>query len=982
MRGAGKPRQLLMERNVETFLSGTNATFLAELYYRHLSEPSSVDSEWGRFFDGLKDDSSGVLADLHGASWAPSGTTVLAPQPPPCQASPEQVSSEHVRRHTLDSIRALMMIRVYRVRGHLIANLDPLELQGERYHPELDYRTYGFTEADLDRDIFIDNVLGLETATLRHIIETVRTTYCGSIGVEFMHIQDPDQKAWIQRRIESIRNQTEFTDLGKRTILERLTEAEEFEHFLHTKYVGTKRFGLEGSESLIPLLEQILKRGSQLGINNVVLGMSHRGRLNVLAHVLKKPYHAIFSEFQGNPANPEDVQGSGDVKYHLGTSADRTFDDKTVHVSLIANPSHLEAADPVVLGKVRANQALRGGTIARDAVMGIILHGDAAFAGQGMVAECFGLSRLKGYCTGGTLHVIINNQIGFTTLPQYSRSSPYPSDVAKGVQAPIFHVNGDDPEAVVHVARIATEFRQEFMADAVIDMICYRRQGHNEADEPGFTQPIMYKRITAHPTTRHIYAGRLAQGNLVPPGEAEAMITRCRARMEEEYESAAHYRPNKADWLEGVWSGLMAATGEEELRQDATDVSTDVLLDVGRALSTPPPGFAINTKILRQLDGKRRMLETGQGIDWATAEALAFGTLVVEGTPVRLSGQDSGRGTFSQRHAVLVDQENESSYVPLNHIRAGQALFEVIDSPLSEESVLGFEYGYSLAMPTALVIWEAQFGDFANGAQVIFDQFIASGESKWLRLSGLTVFLPHGLEGQGPEHSSARPERYLQLAAEDNMQICTPTTPANFFHLLRRQVRRNFRKPLIVFTPKSLLRHKACISPLSAFGPNSHFQRVLGESAALVPPAQVRRVVLCSGKVYYDLMQRRTELGLKNVVLVRVEQLYPWPKVSLKEHLVRYPNAEVVWCQEEPANQGAFVHVDRRLHYLLEELGHRQRSPVYAGRKASASPATGLLRRHLEEQALLVEQALRWEAADIVQPFRRLTEPGAVPMPG
>ena len=968
-----------MERTVETFLSGTNATFLAELYCRYLLEPSSVDSEWGRFFDGLKDERSAVLADLRGASWAPAAV----PAPHSRQVPVEQVSTERVRRHTLDSIRALMMIRVYRVRGHLIANLDPLGLQGERYHPELDYRAYGFTEDDLDREIFIDNVLGMETATLRHIIEIVRATYCGSIGVEFMHIQDPDQKAWIQRRIESIRNQTEFTDLGKRTILERLTEAEEFEHFLHTKYVGTKRFGLEGSESLIPLTEQILKRGSQLGINNVVLGMSHRGRLNVLAHVLKKPYHAIFSEFQGNPANPEDVQGSGDVKYHLGTSADRLFDDKTIHLSLIANPSHLEAADPVVLGKVRANQTLRGGITARDEVMGLIVHGDAAFAGQGMVAECFGLSRLKGYCTGGTLHVIINNQIGFTTLPQYSRSSPYPSDVAKGVQAPIFHVNGDDPEAVVHVARIATEFRQEFMADVVIDMICYRRQGHNEADEPGFTQPIMYKKITAHPTTRQIYAERLTQGALVPPKEAEAMIAQCRARMEEEYAGAAHYRPNKADWLEGVWSGLMAATGEEELHQDATDVSTEALLEVGRALSTPPSGFALNTKILRQFEAKRRMLETGQGVDWATAEALAFGTLVVEGTPVRLSGQDSGRGTFSQRHAVLVDQETESSYVPINHIRTGQAFFEVIDSPLSEESVLGFEYGYSLAMPTALVIWEAQFGDFANGAQVIFDQFIASGESKWLRLSGLTVFLPHGLEGQGPEHSSARPERYLQLAAEDNMQICTPTTPANLFHLLRRQVRRNFRKPLIVFTPKSLLRHKACVSPLSAFGPASHFQRVLGEdSADFVSPEQIRRVVLCSGKVYYDLVQRRTELGLRDVVIIRIEQLYPWPKASLKEHLLRYANAEVVWCQEEPANQGAFVHVDRRLHYLLEELGRRQQSLTYAGRKASASPATGLLRRHLEEQALLVEQALRWEAADIVQPFRRLTELGAVPMPG
>ncbi|KAF0138560.1 MAG: 2-oxoglutarate dehydrogenase E1 component, partial [Rhodospirillaceae bacterium] len=805
---------------VETFLSSTNATFLAELYHRYLLNPAAVDPSWVQFFNDLQEDGTAILADLRGASWAPLQATVVT-DPPASRHDTRQRSArtdvappvthraattEEIRRHTLDSIRVLMMIRVYRVRGHLIASLDPLGLQGERYHPELDYHTYGFTETDLDREIFIDNVLGMEIATLRQIIEVVRATYCGHIGVEFMHIQDPEQKAWIQRRIESVRNQTAFSTLDRHAILEGLTEAEEFERFLHTKYVGTKRFGLEGGEALLPLLEQILERGSQLGIDNVVFGMAHRGRLSVLAHTLKKPYQAIFSEFQGNPANPEDVQGSGDVKYHLGTSADRTFNGKTIHVSLISNPSHLEAADPVVLGKVRANQTLRGGMVARDEVMGVILHGDAAFAGQGMVAECFGLSQLKGYCSGGTIHIIINNQIGFTTLPQYSRSSPYPSDVAKGVQAPIFHVNGDDPEAVVHVARIATEFRQQFMADVVIDMICYRRYGHNEADEPGFTQPTMYKSIATHPTTRQIYVRKLEDGALLQSGEAGAMVTHCRTHLEEAFEASASYWPNKADWLEGIWTGLVAATGEEELRQDATDVPVELLQEVGRAIFTPPSGFVTNPKILRQFESKRHMMETGRGIDWATAEALAFGTLLVEGTPVRLSGQDSGRGTFSQRHAVLVDQENESAYVPLNHVREGQALFEVIDSPLSEESVLGFEYGYSLAMPMALVVWEAQFGDFANGAQVIFDQFIASGESKWLRLSGLTVFLPHGFEGQGPEHSSGRPERYLQLAAEDNIQICIPTTPANLFHLLRRQVQRNFRKPLILFTPKSLLR--------------------------------------------------------------------------------------------------------------------------------------------------------------------------------
>ncbi len=950
-----------MGRSIETFLFGPNATFIAALYRRYLQDRAAIDRSWVQFFDLLENRDLAILADAAEADAA------------------EVVRVVHGKtladRHTLDSIRALMMIRVYRVRGHLIASLDPLGLHGERYHPELDYHEYGFTERDLDREIFIDNVLGMQTATLQQILDAVRTTYCGHIGVEFMHIQDPEQKAWIQRRIESVRNQTEFSAADRRAILEQLTEAEEFEKFLHTKYLGTKRFGLEGGESLIPLLEQILKRGSQLGLNNIVFSMAHRGRLNVLAHVLKKPYRAIFSEFQGNPAHPEDVQGAGDVKYHLGTSTDRVFDDRRMHVSLIANPSHLEAADPVLLGKVRANQALRGGMVARDEVMGVILHGDAAFSGQGMVAECFGLSQLKGYCSGGTIHVIINNQIGFTTLPQHSRSSTYPSDVAKGVQAPIFHVNGDDPEAVVHIARIATEFRQQFMADVVVDMLCYRRHGHNETDEPSFTQPIMYGRIATHPTTKKIYSDKLLQNNLVKTDEISFMDIRYRNRLKEEYEDSESYKPNKADWLEGIWSGLVPAKGEDELRQESTDVSMTLLREVGAALSTPPTGLRIHPKILRQLENKRDMFQTGQDIDWATAEALAFGTLLLEGTPVRLSGQDSGRGTFSQRHAVLIDQENESVYIPLNHIRDGQSLFEVVDSPLSEESVLGFEYGYSLAMPKALVIWEAQFGDFANGAQVVFDQFIASGESKWLRLSGLTIFLPHGFEGQGPEHSSGRPERYLQLTADENIQICLPTTPANFFHLLRRQVRRNFRKPLIVFTPKSLLRHKGCVSPLQAFGPTSRFHRVLQDTTAIVPPEQVSRVVLCSGKVYYDLVQRSLELCLKNVAVIRVEQLYPWPHENLKAQLSRYTSAELVWCQEEPANQGAFLHVDRRLQYLLDELGYSpQRRLLYVGRKASASPATGLLRRHLEEQALLIDQALRWDAGVLVQPFQRQTE--------
>ncbi|MBY0431415.1 MAG: 2-oxoglutarate dehydrogenase E1 component, partial [Rhodospirillales bacterium] len=569
------------------------------------------------------------------------------------------------------------------------------------------------------------------------------------------------------------------------------------------------------------------------------------------------------------------------------------------HLSLTANPSHLEVVNPVVLGKVRAKQNHLGDED-RTQVMGLLLHGDAAFAGQGVVHECFAMSQLKGYTTGGTMHIVINNQIGFTTSPQYSRSGPYCTDVAKMVQAPIFHVNADDPEAVVHVARIAIEFRQEFKADVVIDMICYRRHGHNEADEPAFTQPLMYRKIAQHPTTRQVYARKLAEEGTITEDEANAMVSDFHQLLESDFETAKAYKVNKADWFEGKWAGFGTMAGEEELRDERTDVPLDVLREVGSALARTPSDFNANRKIVRQLQAKQEMMEKGEGIDWATAEALAFGTLLCEGTPVRLSGQDVGRGTFSQRHCVLTDQENESRHVPLNHIRPGrQAQAEIIDSLLSEEGVLGFEYGFSLAEPNGLTLWEAQFGDFANGAQVLFDQFISSGETKWLRMSGLVMLLPHGFEGQGPEHSSARWERYLQLCAEDNWQVCNFTSPANYFHALRRQMHRNFRKPLVVIEPKSLLRHKLCVSRLDEFGPGSRFRRVLPEPHALLPDEPIRRVVLCSGKVYYDLLQTRLDQGIEDVAIIRVEQLYPWPKATVMRELARYKNAEVVWCQEE-----------------------------------------------------------------------------------
>ena len=951
------------------FLSGVDGGYMAELYARFLHDRGSVDSSWAAIFSELGDDERSLLDELNGPSWSPHrNVNGPASGQVPANgrangavkangAAPEAaLGLEQLKVAVRDSIRALMLIRAYRVRGHLLATLDPLGLERPRMNPELDPSTYGFNDSDWDRPIFIDQVLGLNNPTLRQIMERLKATYCGHVGVEFMHIQVPDQKAWLQERIENVQNQTEFTPEGKRAILQRLTAAEGFEHFLQLKYTGTKRFGLDGAEATIPAIEQIIKRGGQLGVKEYVLGMAHRGRLNILTNFMGKPFKALFSEFQGNPAGPEDVQGSGDVKYHLGTSADRDFSGNVVHLSLTANPSHLEAVNPVVEGKVRAKQAQRDDIPGGSQVAALLVHGDAAMAGQGLVAETLALSELKGYRTGGTIHFVINNQIGFTTSPSFSRSGPYPTDVAKAIQAPIFHVNGDDAEAVVHVCRIAAEFRQRFKKDVVVDMFCYRRFGHNEGDEPAFTQPLMYKAIGAHKTVRTIYAEQLMAEGIVTAEEAVAQDKDFQSYLEGEFEASKSYKPNKADWLEGAWAGLDAA-GQDYSRGD-TAATLEQLRTVGDALVHVPEGFELNPKITRQLKAKDQALKTGEGIDWATGEALAFGTLLLEGVPVRLSGQDSGRGTFSQRHAVLYDQETESRHIPLTSIKGATANFEVHDSPLSEAAVLGFEYGYTLAEPHALVLWEAQFGDFANGAQVIIDQFIASGESKWLRMSGLVMLLPHGYEGQGPEHSSARLERYLQMSAEDNWQVVNCTTPANYFHALRRQVGRNFRKPLIVMTPKSLLRHKLAVSPLKDFGPGSSFHRVLPEGEALAPGDKIRRVVLCSGKIYYDLLADRTARRITDVAILRLEQLYPFPDEPLADELAKYPNAEIVWCQEEPENMGAWFFVDRRIEKVLIGLQHNFTRPLYVGRPEMAATATGLLRRHNQEQAALVEQAL------------------------
>jgi 2-oxoglutarate dehydrogenase E1 component len=948
----------MAEIDETTFLSGINAEFITELYGRFLENPGSVDESWRHFFAELGDDRAALAAERAGPGWAPRqplrGNGAIAEPAAPGEAG--------FRAAQIDTIRALQLIRAYRVRGHLEADLDPLGIEQRRGHPDLDYRTYGFTEADLDRRIFVDGLLGREPTTLREIVGDLRAIYCGRVGVEYMHIQVLAERQWIQQKFEkrpgNNGGRPRLSGPARKEILRVLTIAETFERFLDRRYTGTKRFGIEGAESLMPALETILRRGAELGVEEFVIGMPHRGRLNVLANFLGKPYAAIFSEFQGNAANPEHVQGSGDVKYHLGTSTDRELAGRSVHLSLAANPSHLEAVDPVVLGKVRAKQRQRGDG-ERRRVVGILMHGDAAFAGQGLVAESLELSDLRGFRTGGTIHIVVNNQIGFTTSPSYARSSPYPSDIAKGIQAPILHVNGDDPEAVVEVARVAVEYRQRFNKDVVIDLFCYRRHGHNESDEPAFTQPLMYRTIARHPTTRQLYAERLTTEGVLEESEVEAMANAFIARLESEFAAADTYRPNKADWLEGAWAGLEPAP--EDDRRGSTAVSLDMLREVGRGLVTVPANFHLNRKVARQLEAKRQAIEAGEGIDWATAEALAIGTLCAEGTHVRLSGQDSGRGTFSHRHAVLVDQETEERYVPINHVRGGQAPFDIIDSPLSEAAVVGFEYGYSLADPMTLVIWEAQFGDFANGAQVLIDQFLSSGEAKWLRMSGLVLLLPHGYEGQGPEHSSARLERYLQLCGEDNMQVCNLTTAANYFHALRRQIRRKFRKPLVVVTPKSLLRAKEVMSPLAAMGPGTGFHRIIGETEEIAAD-KVRRVVLCSGKVYFDLRKARADQGDAKgdgrVALVRVEQLYPFPFTSLAKALQRYRNAEVVWCQEEPQNMGAWNFVDRRIEQVLAGLDVAAKRPRFVGRAEAASPATGLFKRHVEEQAHLVEAAL------------------------
>ena len=972
---AGLINEVLAETS---FLYGGNAAFVEDLYAKWEANPASVEPSWQAFFASLGES---------GAAAKPQWVKPAAPAARPdwmsaidgmwpaveaklakgVEARKPGVSQDEVRAATLDSLRAIMMIRAYRMRGHLKANLDPLGIAttpGDA--SELEPASYGFAEADFDRPIFLDYVLGLETATIREILAILRRTYCGNVGVQYMHVSNPKEKAWLQERIEGRDKEITFTKEGKVAILKKLIETQGFEAFLHRRFPGTKRFGLDGGEAMVPALEQMIKRGGAMGVQDIVIGMPHRGRLNVLAAVMGKPYHIIFHEFQGGSATPSDVQGSGDVKYHLGASSDREFDGNSVHLSLTANPSHLEIVNPVVIGKVRAKQAFKlreQPGAGRGHVLPLLLHGDAAFAGQGVVSECFALSGLRGYGVGGTMHFVVNNQIGFTTSPKNSRSSPYPTDVALAVETPIVHVNGDDPEAVTFAAKVATEYRQLFGKDVVVDMFCYRRFGHNEGDDPTMTQPLMYAKIKDHPSVRDLYATRLIGEGVCSQADVDGWIKEFDTFLDQEFDSGKQYKANKADWLDGKWSSVKLASGDERY---ATGAPKQKLLDLGRKMTSIPERVSVHKTVERAIQNRRNAIDAGEGIDWATAEHLAFATLLDQGYPVRLSGQDSVRGTFVQRHSGIVDQKTEEVYFPLRNLGPTQAHFEVLDSALSEEAVLGFEYGFSLTDPDTLTMWEGQFGDFVNGAQVVIDQFICSGERKWLRMSGLVMLLPHGYEGQGPEHSSARLERFLQLCAEDNMQVVNCTTPANYFHVLRRQLLREFRKPLVVMTPKSLLRHKRAVSNLKDMVTGTGFHRVMIDGAeadcdvggvTLRPDAEIKRVILCSGKVYFDLIEQRAKTGRDDVYILRLEQFYPWPLKSLSNELKRFKNAELVWCQEEPKNMGGWQFVDPWLELTLERLSIKAKRARYVGRPASASTAAGLMTRHLKELETFLTEA-------------------------
>ncbi len=927
---------------------GINAGFVEELQSRYQIDPDSVDASWEDQFKGRFE---------HSAPKPPETVLVNSAAPPVESARSELISSEEgsvVEIQMADRYaRVLRLIDFYRARGHRIAKSDPLG-EASDYFPELDPAHYGLGHADMEHNFISGDLPGEAVQTLQEILDRLQQIYCGSVGFEYSHVQDPGRKAWLRENFEEEQHRFEIGREERGRIYADLTRAELFERFLHTKFIGQKRFSLEGAELAVPMLDAIVEQCPKLGVREVVLGMSHRGRLNVLGNVMGKPYAAIFSEFQDNPLFQTPF-GSGDVKYHKGFSADRYAKDGTrVHMTLTSNPSHLEAVDPVALGRAKAKQ-----TVAKDTegqtILPVLLHGDAAFAGQGIVAETLNLSRLEGYSTGGTIHLIINNQIGFTTTPAEARSTLYCSDVAQMIQVPIFHVNGEDPEAAVHCLKLALEYRQRFGEDVVIDLICYRRHGHNEADEPAFTQPRLYEKIRSRPSVRKLYGQRLVEQGVFSTAEIEKMDQEVQEALSEAYESIAFNPPGPDEPYEprGPWQGYQRERPEGPC---VTGVSEERLAEVVAGLGAVPGYFHVHPKLASLIEQRGRIIRDSQPVDWAMAEALAFGTLVLEGAPVRLSGQDSSRGTFSQRHATFVDQKNGEEYVSLDHLSNTQARFEVYDSLLSEAAVLGFEYGYSLVDPSTLTLWEAQFGDFANGAQVIIDQFITSAPTKWGRMSGLVMLLPHGYEGQGPEHSSARVERFLQSCAEDCLQVVNCTTASQYFHVLRRQICRPYRAPMVIFTPKSLLRSPLAASPIENFISGS-FESVIDDAIAGASPDSVERLIFSFGKVHYDLCEERVSLfpkELDRVALIRIEELYPWPKSELQSVIGKYRNVQsVVWAQEEPRNMGGWTFVQERLPEELPTGITLQ----YAGRKASSSVATGSSRVHRAEQKGLLADA-------------------------
>jgi 2-oxoglutarate dehydrogenase E1 component len=955
-----------LEFEKTSFLTKSNSAFLEQMYLKYINKDLDLPSSWKNYFDDLGDELDLVVNEIKGPSWAPIKKQINIVEKKPkkevhSNGSVKNVISENNLQNNIDSIKAVELIRAYRLRGHLLARLDPLGLKKTEYLEELHPEYYGFKKSDYKREIFLNGVTNKKYSNINEILTFLNNTYCGPIGYEYMHISNPEERIWLRRRIEEDENEIKFTKNGKEAILNKLIQAEGFEKFLATKYVGTKRFGLDGAESLIPALEQIIKIGGQSQIKEVKIGMSHRGRLNVLANVLQKSYKRIFNEF-GGEFNSSSNEGAGDVKYHLGASSNREFDGNPVHVSLTDNPSHLEAVNPVVLGQTRAKQFFHKDK-ERNKVIPILIHGDAAFAGQGIVAECFAMSGLPGHNTGGTIHIIVNNQIGFTTSPRFARSSPYPSDVAKMVDAPILHVNGDDPEAVIYATRIATEFRLKFNRDVVVDLICYRRFGHNEGDEPSFTQPLMYEKIRSHPTTLKLYGQKLTQEQIFTEEGVNQKIKTFKDLLDDQFKTAKDYKP-KIEWFEGTWSRYKPEKGKD--KRGVTGVDKEIIKSISDRINVIPSEINPHKTVAKVFDLRKKSIDSEKNIDWATAESLAFATLLNEGYPVRLVGQDSGRGTFSQRHSVLRNQSDNSRYIPLNHISEGQKNYEIVDSFLSELAVLGFEYGYSLVEPNTLTLWEAQFGDFANGAQIIIDQFISSGERKWSRASGIVMLLPHGYEGQGPEHSSARLERFLQLCSNDNMQVMNCTTPANYFHALRRQMKRDFRKPLIMMTPKSLLRNKYCFSDLEDFSKNNSFHRVLWDHAIdpktkgfikLKNSSKIRKVILCSGKVYFDLLEAREKLKIDDVILYRIEQLYPFPAKTLVKELKPYAkSATFHWCQEEPKNMGAWFSVRDYIEWTLDNIKANNNQISYIGRSPDASPATGYAKRHISQQQEIIKK--------------------------